>query len=51
MLDGRVKACIQSCGILAIRECQAHGNLAKHEIDDLVVVNLYPFEATVKSRL
>ncbi len=53
MLDGRVKTLHPRvhAGILAVRDDAKHmATLAKHEIEpiDLVVVNLYPFEATVK---
>jgi phosphoribosylaminoimidazolecarboxamide formyltransferase / IMP cyclohydrolase len=53
MLDGRVKTLHPRihAGILAVRDNLQHmATLAKHEIDpiDLVVVNLYPFEATVR---
>ncbi|MFL5330593.1 MAG: bifunctional phosphoribosylaminoimidazolecarboxamide formyltransferase/IMP cyclohydrolase [Gemmataceae bacterium] len=52
MLDGRVKTLHPKihAGILAIRDNPAHERtLSSHEIGpiDLVVVNLYPFEATV----
>jgi phosphoribosylaminoimidazolecarboxamide formyltransferase/IMP cyclohydrolase len=52
MLDGRVKTLHPKVhgGILFIRDDQAHAATAeKHGIEpiDLVVVNLYPFEATV----
>ena len=52
MLDGRVKTLNPKihAGILARRPDPAHMKaLADHEIDpiDIVVVNLYPFEATV----
>src|SRR4051812_30694344 len=51
MLDGRVKTLHPRihAGILAIRDNAAHEQtLAEHDIGpiDLVVVNLYPFEAT-----
>src|SRR5262245_30660020 len=51
MLDGRVKTLHPAIhgGILARRDVPAHGAaLAQHGIGpiDLVVVNLYPFEAT-----
>jgi phosphoribosylaminoimidazolecarboxamide formyltransferase/IMP cyclohydrolase len=52
MLDGRVKTLHPKvhCGLLARRDVPAHMQaLAAHGIDtiDLLVVNLYPFEATV----
>ena len=52
MLDGRVKTLHPAIhgGILAIREKPEHmETIAKHGIEpiDMVVVNLYPFEATV----
>lgn len=52
MLDGRVKTLHPAIhgGILAIREKEEHmAAIAKHGIEpiDMVVVNLYPFEATV----
>ena len=55
ILDGRVKTLHPRVhgGILAIRENPQHvQTLAAHEIQpiDLVVVNLYPFEATVARR-
>jgi phosphoribosylaminoimidazolecarboxamide formyltransferase / IMP cyclohydrolase len=54
MLDGRVKTLHPKVhgGILARRDLAAHGAaLAAHGIGeiDLVAVNLYPFEATVRS--
>jgi phosphoribosylaminoimidazolecarboxamide formyltransferase/IMP cyclohydrolase len=54
MLDGRVKTLHPAVhgGILARRDLPAHGAaLAEHGIGeiDLVVVDLYPFEATVAS--
>jgi phosphoribosylaminoimidazolecarboxamide formyltransferase/IMP cyclohydrolase len=54
MLDGRVKTLVPQIhgGILARRDDPAHlAQLAQHTIApiDLVVVNLYPFEATVAS--
>ncbi len=54
MLDGRVKTLVPQIhgGILARRDDPAHlAQLAQHGIApiDLVVVNLYPFEATVAS--
>jgi phosphoribosylaminoimidazolecarboxamide formyltransferase/IMP cyclohydrolase len=54
MLDGRVKTLHPAIhgGILARRDLQTHLDaLAKHDIGeiDLVVSNLYPFEATVAS--
>ncbi|HEV8061035.1 MAG TPA: bifunctional phosphoribosylaminoimidazolecarboxamide formyltransferase/IMP cyclohydrolase [Gemmataceae bacterium] len=53
MLDGRVKTLHPRihAGILAVRaDAQHMATLAKHEIEpiDLVIVNLYPFEATVQ---
>ena len=53
MLDGRVKTLHPRvhAGILAVRGDPQHmATLVKHEIDpiDLVIVNLYPFEATVQ---
>ena len=52
MLDGRVKTLHPAVhgGLLARRDMPAHmAALAEHGIDtiDLVVINLYPFEATV----
>jgi phosphoribosylaminoimidazolecarboxamide formyltransferase / IMP cyclohydrolase len=52
MLDGRVKTLHPRVhgGLLARRDVPAHmAALAEHQIDtiDLLVVNLYPFEATV----
>ena len=52
MMDGRVKTLHPKVhgGILALRDVEAHrGAMAEHSIlpIDLVVVNLYPFEATV----
>lgn len=52
MMDGRVKTLHPKVhgGILALRDVAAHtGAMAEHGIApiDLVVVNLYPFEATV----
>ena len=52
MMDGRVKTLHPAVhgGLLAIRDNRAHGDaLAAHGIRpiDLLVVNLYPFEATV----
>src|SRR5678809_1359593 len=52
MMDGRVKTLHPKVhgGILALRDLETHrGAMAEHEIlpIDLVVVNLYPFEATV----
>ncbi|MEI6383275.1 MAG: bifunctional phosphoribosylaminoimidazolecarboxamide formyltransferase/IMP cyclohydrolase [Betaproteobacteria bacterium] len=52
MLDGRVKTLHSKIhgGLLARRDLPAHmKSLAEHHIDpiDLLVVNLYPFEATV----
>ncbi|MFN0244896.1 MAG: bifunctional phosphoribosylaminoimidazolecarboxamide formyltransferase/IMP cyclohydrolase [Planctomycetota bacterium] len=51
MMDGRVKTLHPKVhgGILALRDNESHrGAMAEHGIDaiDLVVVNLYPFEAT-----
>ena len=53
MLDGRVKTLHPRvhAGILAVRaDAQHMATLVKHEIDpiDLVIVNLYPFEATLR---
>src|SRR5262245_55700755 len=55
MMDGRVKTLHPKVhgGILALRDAAAHtGAMAEHSIQaiDLVVVNLYPFEATVAKR-
>jgi len=55
MLDGRVKTLhpVIHGGILARRDIARHmGELRAHGIEpiDMVVVNLYPFEATVKAR-
>lgn len=52
MLDGRVKTLHPKVhgGLLARRDVPAHmASIKEHEIDtiDLLVVNLYPFEATV----
>jgi phosphoribosylaminoimidazolecarboxamide formyltransferase / IMP cyclohydrolase len=52
MMDGRVKTLHPKVhgGLLAVRDNPAHAKaMAEHEIGaiDLVVVNLYPFEATV----
>jgi phosphoribosylaminoimidazolecarboxamide formyltransferase/IMP cyclohydrolase len=52
MMDGRVKTLHPKVhgGLLAIRDSKDHvGAMAKHGIKpiDLLVVNLYPFEATV----
>lgn len=52
MMDGRVKTLHPKVhgGILALRDVSTHtGAMAEHGIQgiDLVVVNLYPFEATV----
>lgn len=52
MMDGRVKTLHPKVhgGLLAVRHNPAHaGAMAEHDIGaiDLVVVNLYPFEATV----
>src|SRR5512137_3169268 len=52
MLDGRVKTLHPAIhgGLLAMREKEEHmAAIAKHGIEpiDIVVVNLYPFEATV----
>ncbi len=54
MMDGRVKTLHPKVhgGLLALRDNQAHMRAAEeHGIDmiDLVVVNLYPFEETVRS--
>src|SRR5687767_13942667 len=54
ILDGRVKTLHPGVhgGILARRDTPEHmATLAKHELPpiDLVVVNLYPFEATLAS--
>ena len=56
MLDGRVKSLHPNifAGILADRENKKHlGELKRHDIGliDLVVVNFYPFEETIKDRL
>ena len=53
MLDGRVKTLHPKVhgGILGMRENPAHvAKMREHGIEpiDMVVVNLYPFEATVK---
>jgi phosphoribosylaminoimidazolecarboxamide formyltransferase/IMP cyclohydrolase len=53
MMDGRVKTLHPKVhgGLLAVRDDPAHReSMAAHGIEgiDLVVVNLYPFEATVK---
>ena len=53
MLDGRVKTLhpIIHAGILARRDIKKHmDTLKKHDIStiDLLVVNLYPFEQTIK---
>ena len=52
MMDGRIKTLHPSVhgGLLAIRENEAHSKAqAEHNIKniDLLVVNLYPFEATI----
>src|SRR5579871_2057600 len=52
MMDGRVKTLHPKVhgGLLAVRDDPAHAaSMAEHEIGaiDLVIVNLYPFEATV----
>ena len=52
MMDGRVKTLHPKVhgGLLAVRDDPAHAaSMAEHDIGaiDLVVVNLYPFEATV----
>ena len=52
MMDGRVKTLHPKVhgGLLAVRDDAAHAaSMAEHDIGaiDLVVVNLYPFEATV----
>ncbi|TPE52189.1 bifunctional phosphoribosylaminoimidazolecarboxamide formyltransferase/IMP cyclohydrolase [Amaricoccus solimangrovi] len=54
MLDGRVKTLhpVVHGGLLAVRDAESHqAALAAHGIGpiDLLVVNLYPFEATVAS--
>ena len=54
ILDGRVKTLHPKIfgGILAVREDENHlGQMAQYEIPeiDLVIVDLYPFEQTVKS--
>ncbi|MBA7594862.1 Bifunctional purine biosynthesis protein PurH [subsurface metagenome] len=54
ILDGRVKTLHPKVhgGILAIREKEEHiRELRKHDIEpiDLVIVNLYPFEKTIRS--
>ena len=53
MLDGRVKTLhpIIHAGILARRDIKKHmDTIKKHDIDpiDILVVNLYPFEETIK---
>jgi phosphoribosylaminoimidazolecarboxamide formyltransferase/IMP cyclohydrolase len=53
MLNGRVKTLHPKVhgGILAVREKEEHmSQLAEHDIKtiDMVVVNLYPFESTIK---
>src|SRR5690348_14146307 len=55
MMDGRVKTLHPKVhgGLLAIRDNAEHANAMKaHDIApiDLLVVNLYPFEATVEKR-
>jgi phosphoribosylaminoimidazolecarboxamide formyltransferase / IMP cyclohydrolase len=55
MMDGRVKTLHPKVhgGILALRDVETHrGAMSEHEIlpIDLVVVNLYPFEATVAKK-
>jgi phosphoribosylaminoimidazolecarboxamide formyltransferase/IMP cyclohydrolase len=55
LMDGRVKTLHPKVhgGILALRDVESHqGAMAEHKIApiDLVVVNLYPFEATVKKK-
>jgi len=55
MLDGRVKTLhpIIHAGILARRDIKEHMNtLKKHNIEtiDLLCINLYPFEATIKKK-
>jgi phosphoribosylaminoimidazolecarboxamide formyltransferase/IMP cyclohydrolase len=55
MLDGRVKTLhpIIHAGILARRDKKEHMNtLKKHDIGtiDLLCINLYPFEATIKKK-
>ncbi len=52
MMDGRVKTLhpMVHGGLLAVRDDAGHAaSMAEHKIDaiDLVIVNLYPFEATV----
>jgi len=54
MLDGRVKTLHPKVhgGILALRDKEEHiQELIKHNIApiDLIVVNLYPFEETIRS--
>ncbi len=53
MLDGRVKTLhpMVHGGLLAVRSNPEHmATVKKHEIEliDLVIINLYPFEATIK---
>jgi len=55
LMNGRVKTLHPKVhgGILALRDVESHrGAMAEHKIApiDLVVVNLYPFEATVKKK-
>src|SRR5256714_14775456 len=55
MMDGRVKTLHPKVhgGLLAIRDDDAHAaSMQEHDIApiDLLVVNLYPFEATVAKR-
>jgi hypothetical protein len=55
MMDGRVKTLHPKIhgGLLAVRDNKEHMNIAKkHDISmiDLVVVNLYPFEATIQKK-
>jgi phosphoribosylaminoimidazolecarboxamide formyltransferase/IMP cyclohydrolase len=55
LMDGRVKTLHPKVhgGILALRDVESHrGAMSEHKIApiDLVVVNLYPFEATVKKK-
>ena len=54
MMDGRIKTLHPKIhgGLLAVRDDPGHaGAMTEHEIGaiDLVVINLYPFEATVAS--
>jgi len=55
MMDGRVKTLHPKIhgGLLAVRENKEHMSIAKkHAIEmiDLVIVNLYPFEATIQKK-